>query len=491
MADASSLPASVRAEPIPGAGTGLVATQPIPAAREIFTIKAPLIAIADDAHLAETCAHCLAWKPTSAVPGYYSSSDGPPLLQCAGCKTLKYCSQACQRASWRHIHKSECKIFTRLYPRVLPASVRALVRLLLLEPTLPPKTWESIINLQHHTPEFQASPKHAEIQLMSKGAHAYSGTSLPEALVQRLYCTLLVNTLTLTTPTLDPIGLYFDPLPSTINHSCNANTFITFSGASLTLRSLRPITEGEELTLPYVDTTLATSHRLSTLRERWFFTCRCPLCTSSPNIPQDQLQCPSCQTPGLPPLCTHCNAAIPHRPDSEELRVLYKAGNMPATRQPIPSLHAAAVQSFLSDANYEAALRHQLLLVTRIYPRLYPQPHHPLRVASGFVLAALLIEVSHSPGGTLAPLRVDWGKALWAVLVQVEAGVSGCHGAESAFAALVRQKKAEVKDELEKAGVGWVKEVEKGCKIPELDEEMRKVQAVVDGLVAELKGETV
>lgn len=51
---------------------------------------------------------------------------------------------------------------------------------------------------------------------------------------------------------------------------------------------------------------------------------------------------------------------------------------------------------------------------------------------------------------------------------------------------MVKEKKKEVREELEKAGVEWVKE---GTKVPGLEDELAKVQVVVDGLVKELKGE--
>jgi hypothetical protein len=463
----------------PGAGNGLFTTRAIPGGDEIVSIPTPLIAIADDAHLGETCAHCLVWKPSSPTHSYYSSPT--PLLQCSSCKTVKYCSQACQRASWRYVHKHECKIFSRLYPRILPASVRALLRLLLLEPALPRSTWESIVALQHHGSSFQSTPQWSEITLMAKGAHAYSSTPLPEPLVQRLYCTLLVNTHTLTTATLDPIGMYFHPLSALPNHSCDPNAVITFSGPTLSLRALRPLKEGEEITLTYIDSTQPTPLRQSALRERWFFTCSCALCSAAPNIPQDSLLCPSCRHLTPPPLCSACGGKVPYRPDTEDLGALYRSEVMPVTRHPIPSLHADFVAAKLERGEYAEALPHQLLLVTRIYPALYPQPQHPVRVVAAFTLAALLMEVARDPPETLKRLDVDWGKAVWAVLLEVEAGV----WAGSGLADVVKEKKTEVRDELEKAGVEWVK----GGKVPGLEQELAKVQVVVEGLVKELKGE--
>jgi hypothetical protein len=310
----------------------------------------------------------------------------------------------------------------------------------------------------------------------------------PPSLVRaNIVVQLLVNTLTLTTPTLDPLGLCFDPLLSRANHSCTPNSFITFSGSSANLRTLIPITAGEEITLPYVDTTFPTPVRQQELKERWFFDCHCELCAGAPaSAMTDQQQCPECGATTPPPICVKCSHPLPVLPDSNDLAALYQSGLLPPTRQPIPSLHAATVQHLLASGDYAAALPHQLLLVTRLYPALYPYPHHPLRVAAAFVLAALLVEVSRTPGKELAALGVDWAKAVWAVLQQVQRDVVGSHGSESTFARVVREKMAEVREELESApGVTWIGG---DGKVEGIDKELQKVHTVVDGLTSQLKG---
>lgn len=103
-------------------------------------------------------------------------------------------------------------------------------------------------------------------------------------------------------------------------------------------------------------------------------------------------------------------------------------------------------------------------------------------MCAGFVLMALLVEVSRDPG-ELAGVGVDWGKAVWAALREVEEGVQGSHGASSPFAEVVRIKREEVVEELGKAGAEWVK----GGKVEGLKEELEKVERVVEGLLAELK----
>lgn len=298
---------------------------------------------------------------------------------------------------------------------------------------------------------------------------------------------MLVNTLTLTTPTLDPIGLCFDPLAARANHSCAPNASIVFSGRSLQLRSLDGIPQGTEVTIPYVDTSFPTLMRQKELSSRWFFTCTCALCAQAPLGKADIYSCPRCRgtVPDRNPLtCNSCGKNVPQPPPQANLETLYRTHLFPPHRQPLPSLHGNRVQDSLEENDYEAALKHQLLLHTTINPVLYPQTHHPIRVCSGFVLAALLMEVSRSPGKGLAAMEVDWGKAVWAVLVEVESAIKLSHGENSGFAHVVRTKKDEVYGELVKACVSWLGD---GRKVEGLGAELEKVGVVVEGLLKDLE----
>lgn len=299
---------------------------------------------------------------------------------------------------------------------------------------------------------------------------------------------MLVNTLTLTTPTLDPIGICFDPLAATANHSCSPNASIIFSGRTLQFRSLDKISNGAEITIPYVDTTFPTKTRREELRLRWFFDCKCSACEEAPRGKTDLYSCPHCSgavADKEPMICTNCKKSLPGPPsESTDLKTLHKSGYYPITRQPLPFLHSELVQSLLADGNFREALKHQLLLHVSIYPLLYTQSHHPIRVCSGFVLAALLMEVVRDPGEELKKVDVDWGKTLWALLLEIEQGVRRSHGGDSGFAMMVKAKMKEVKEELVRSGVGWLRG---DGKVNGLEREWPKVEGVVRGVLKELK----
>lgn len=79
------------------------------------------------------------------------------------------------------------------------------------------------------------------------------------------------------------------------NHACDPNCYVSFEGnpqgscAKLVLRAIRPIMEGEELTVSYGGITCfsfhSMRHRLQTLRDRYGFFCGCQSCRNQVDEP--------------------------------------------------------------------------------------------------------------------------------------------------------------------------------------------------------------
>ncbi|KAK2960358.1 putative histone-lysine N-methyltransferase ASHR1 [Blattamonas nauphoetae] len=111
-------------------------------------------------------------------------------------------------------------------------------------------------------------------------------------------------------------GLY--PFLSMTNHSCRPNCTAYFSDrGEVFLRAIKSITQGEEVTISYIDAGQPLWRRQHILNERFNFVCRCDRCkheilepqpsnsfkcqcgkalVSSPTAPH-QLTCPSCNIP--------------------------------------------------------------------------------------------------------------------------------------------------------------------------------------------------
>lgn len=91
--------------------------------------------------------------------------------------------QACQTESWRHSHKYECKIFTRLYPSVLPNTARMALQILLRRQagTIPVSDWDRFLDLRDHADDFKTQATADDetwgnVQLMARAAKEYSGS---------------------------------------------------------------------------------------------------------------------------------------------------------------------------------------------------------------------------------------------------------------------------------------------------------------------------
>lgn len=196
-------------------------------------------------------------------------------------------------------HKLECAaVFAKLSPRVLPASARVTLRLLLLKPKLEAAgKWDDVIRLESHIDNFQRAggERWSGILLTSKAVYEYSkpalaavkGGAVTELQVRELYTRVLTNTITVTSlvePGPDGVGLCFHPLVAGANHSCRPNLEVVFDGRSLCARAVREVRMGEELTVGYIDLELGGEERRRGLRERWWFECRCERCVEEMGV---------------------------------------------------------------------------------------------------------------------------------------------------------------------------------------------------------------
>ncbi|KAF8467778.1 hypothetical protein BDZ91DRAFT_848377 [Kalaharituber pfeilii] len=280
-----------------GAGTGLFTTRSFMPGEVVLHIAEPLVAVPDEKHIRECCSGCLKWKPGDKEGG---NGDGgrqlkypdpeeqeERLMKCTGCNIVRYCGKTCQKYDWRRAHRHECPVFAKLQPRVLPASVRACIRLLLLRKYGELKgesgntVWRGILRLRGHEEGHVESEKKREmIPLMAKAAQTYSGTAESEELVRGLYCKTLVNTFSIAAPNgTETIGNLFDPYAALFNHSCEPNCTLEFSGKEVFVVALRDVKEGEEARIAYVDVEgVDVEKRRKELAERWFFDCECGRC---------------------------------------------------------------------------------------------------------------------------------------------------------------------------------------------------------------------
>lgn len=99
---------------------------------------------------------------------------------------------------------------------------------------------------------------------------------------------ILCNKFSLGSPLDDThLGIGFDPLLCSANHSCEPNVNLVFNQPATELRALNPIKKGEEIFMKYIDVTNPFSVRQEELKATYYFSCQCPKCKKGAVGPED------------------------------------------------------------------------------------------------------------------------------------------------------------------------------------------------------------
>ncbi|MBW0509653.1 hypothetical protein O181_049368 [Austropuccinia psidii MF-1] len=229
------------------------------------------------------------------------------------------------------------------------AAVRALGRLLWnkqREEEKDPNWWIGLDELQSQLNVYNSSQKERLMQL-SVILSRYVGTQLlldilsSASTLLPFCCRFLDNTFTLTSTTLDNIGVVFCPSASFINHSCVPNVVVVYpeggEGASkkvgkewVKVIAIKNIEPGEEVVTSYVDLAGTRKERQNELAQRYQFICHCSLCKSDwldQVDPREALKCPKCTNwfslppskcnyHDVPQACGSVDASSPNRSDA-------------------------------------------------------------------------------------------------------------------------------------------------------------------------------
>ena len=315
--------------------------------------------------------------------------------------------------------------------------------------------WQAFLNLQSHVDDFRSSRMENEhglttwrtIELMSQAASSYSCCTEPVTFVQTLTARVLINAHTLTTPTLDPLGLCLSPHSALLNHSCAPNTAIMFSRSTLTLRSLAAIPAKSELSISYIDVTNPSSIRQSELRSRYFFDCSCSSCCTDitnglPNPrPDPDFDAIEAQAVGLQ---AEASTLPPDRAATLLRQALGLLGRYPPHRQPNPSILHTAFLNAVATQSWGIALSYALRAYFFIDPVQHRLSWHPVRVVRKWVLLRLVAQiaglVSEGDGSImdLEKFGIDWQIVAMGLFQEVSDGAPHSHGSHSPFTAEVR-----------------------------------------------------
>ncbi|WVW86441.1 hypothetical protein I302_108489 [Kwoniella bestiolae CBS 10118] len=324
---------------ISGRGRGLMSTRSVKPGTVILKTP-PSISALQNQHFQRVCHGCYLTMKESNIARCKDEKERfekkmrgllkVKLNRCSGCKVLHYCSRECQLSDWP-THKHECialQRFRRMYYKTYPTKrqddddlswthaspepVRALARIIWKRRVEREKNggedgiwWKQIASLETHV---SRSPEKEVMRLAQQAQHLqhYLSASIPvqgsggdedQLLPVNMedfgfgnvhemmsFCSSFhVNSFTLSSPSLSPIGVSNSPLMALSNHSCDPNAIVVFpnGGKLMELVAIRDIQTGEEILTSYIDLSCPYDIRQRDLQERYRFSCDCTLCEKS------------------------------------------------------------------------------------------------------------------------------------------------------------------------------------------------------------------
>lgn len=223
------------------------------------------------------------------------------LHRCAQCRFAHYCDRTCQTACWAE-HQQECHALRKL-GEVPGDRVRLAARVMWRIHKEGGVAWDgqllSVEELQDHVddlPEEELQHVHADVHTLQR--YWSCGRSQPSREdITHVLGMISANGFTLSEQTgLQAVGVGLFPNLGLVNHDCWPNCSVVLNHGSqsatnpalhsqsrIELRALRTVSEGEELTVSYVDVLDTSAERQRKLKQRFHFDCTCQRCSLHTN----------------------------------------------------------------------------------------------------------------------------------------------------------------------------------------------------------------
>jgi len=269
-------------------GRGLRSTADVQSGEELLAEKPLVYTLTNKESRGSRCDFCFA--------------DAEPLLHCARCKSVRYCNQQCQKGDWS-VHKHECKCL--IEARQQPLDIIHLVSRILFKccgkDNDKNAEFKAVIENLASNKELITNDRKEQfftfIVVLQDYLGACKSIKLEDFDVYGLFCRISCNSFTITNAELNTLGIGIYETASLINHSCDPNCVALFNGRDITIRSIRPIPAGEEVTVSYVDIMSPLQVRQRDLLEGYMFVCSCPTCMMQKfnDFQMQSFKCGSCQ----------------------------------------------------------------------------------------------------------------------------------------------------------------------------------------------------
>ncbi|XP_074053247.1 histone-lysine N-methyltransferase SMYD1 isoform X2 [Macrotis lagotis] len=251
-----------------GKGRGLKTTKELWAADVVFAERA-YSAVVFDSFIQVVCHTCFKRQEK--------------LQRCGQCKFAHYCDRTCQKDAWLN-HKNECAAVKK-HGKPPSENVRLAARIMwrieregtgLTEGCL-----VSVDDLQNHVDNFGEEEQKDLRMDVDSFLNFWPPQSQQFSMqyISHIFGVINCNAFTLSDQRgLQAVGVGIFPNLCMVNHDCWPNCTVIFNNGKIELRALGKISEGEELTVSYVDFLNVSQERKKQLKKQYYFDCTCEHC---------------------------------------------------------------------------------------------------------------------------------------------------------------------------------------------------------------------
>ncbi|XP_004292117.1 PREDICTED: histone-lysine N-methyltransferase ASHR1-like [Fragaria vesca subsp. vesca] len=332
--------------------------------------------------------------PKDSVANYLCDAcfeESGNLNKCSRCKTVYYCSTACQKSEWK-LHRLECEALSKVpleFHHQITPRIRLMIRLqcrlkLQYENTIPTSAMDNhnLVNALVSRMLLILSFLLIYIDAHRRWHYAMDANLVsmvlqwPDINKQEVavnFSKMAFNAFTIFDSELQHLGEGLYPVISFMNHSCVPNCILVF--------------EGRTALISYIELVRSTVTRQKTLKEQYLFTCTCPRCIKVGQCNEDDAyldgyQCTSnecdgfllCDSDDNGFICQQCGQFK----SKEEIREM---------ESEIKSLQEKALIAEQSACSYYSVKRKDwreavkyCKLAIALYQKIYPGYHPPLEL---------------------------------------------------------------------------------------------------------------
>lgn len=229
------------------------------------------------------------------------------LQRCASCQLVYYCDRKCQKEAWSH-HKIECKFIVSVKPNIPPPTPRHLIRTLIKlkkggseeYEELPDGTNRYFSTLMTHENDISkdkvrmdAFSLYFKMVQMCFGEDAYNAVD-----VFKVFCRLLINSVGMYSCMDGSFGTGLYLAISAIDHSCQPNVNLVFTGRTAKVSAMEPMSEPvmQKLRISYYcEMFKSWKERQEFLVKQYYFICDCSYCEKEKREEKEpSLPCSNC-----------------------------------------------------------------------------------------------------------------------------------------------------------------------------------------------------